>query len=85
VANLHIPTPCYHRDLTPTGTCRICVVEVEKQRFLQVACVFPVSAGMVVHTNSERVVKSRQRMLELMLANHPQDCLVCDLSGDCEL
>jgi NADH dehydrogenase/NADH:ubiquinone oxidoreductase subunit G len=84
-ANLQIPTLCYHRDLTPTGNCRICVVEVEKQRFLQAACVFPVSEGMAVHTRSERVIKSRQRTLELMLANHPQDCLVCDLGGDCEL
>jgi predicted molibdopterin-dependent oxidoreductase YjgC len=84
-AGVHIPTLCYHRDLTPTGNCRICVVEVEKQRFLQAACVFPVSAGMVVRTNSERVIKSRQRTLELMLANHPQDCLVCDVGGDCEL
>ncbi len=84
-AGLRIPTLCYHRDLTPTGNCRICVVEVEKQRFLQAACVFPVAEGMVVHTHSERVIRSRQRTLELMLANHPQDCLVCDLSGDCEL
>jgi predicted molibdopterin-dependent oxidoreductase YjgC len=84
-AGIHIPTLCYHRDLTPTGNCRICVVEVEKQRFLQAACVFPVSAGMVVHTQSERVIRSRQRTLELMMANHPQDCLVCDLGGDCEL
>jgi len=85
VAGVRIPTLCYHRDLTPTGNCRICVVEVERQRFLQAACVFPVSAGMVVRTNSERVIKSRRRTLELMLANHPQDCLTCDLGGDCEL
>jgi predicted molibdopterin-dependent oxidoreductase YjgC len=80
-----IPTLCYHRDLTPTGNCRICVVEIEKQRFLQAACVFPVTEGMVVRTQSERVIRSRRRTLELMLANHPQDCLVCDVSGSCEL
>jgi len=85
-AGVRIPTLCYHRDLTPTGNCRICVVEVEKQRFLQAACVFPVADGMVIHTASERVRKSRGRTLELMLANHPQDCLVCDASsGSCEL
>jgi formate dehydrogenase major subunit/formate dehydrogenase alpha subunit len=84
-AGIHIPTLCYHRDLTPTGNCRICVVEVEKQRFLQAACVFPVSAGMVVRTHSERVIKSRRRTLELMLANHPQDCLTCESGGNCEL
>ena len=84
-AGIHIPTLCYHRDLTPTGNCRICVVEVEKQRFLQAACVFPVTEGMVVKTQSERVIRSRRKTLELMLANHPQDCLVCDVSGSCEL
>ena len=84
-AGIRIPTLCYHRDLSPTGNCRICVVEVEKQRFLQAACVFPVAEGMVVHTQSERVVRSRRRTLRQMLANHPQDCLLCDSSGSCEL
>ena len=84
-AGIRIPTLCYHRDLTPSGNCRMCVVEVEKQRFLQAACVFPVADGMVVHTDSERVIKARRRTLELMLANHPQDCLVCDAAGACEL
>jgi NADH dehydrogenase/NADH:ubiquinone oxidoreductase subunit G len=84
-ANIHIPTLCYHRDLTPTGNCRICVVEVKGQRFLQAACVFPVSEGLVVNTASERVIKSRRRTLQLMLANHPQDCITCDASGSCEL
>ncbi len=80
-----IPTLCYHRDLTPTGNCRICVVEVQGQRFLQAACVTTVWEGMVVETHSERVVRARRMTLELMLANHPQDCLVCDSSGACEL
>ena len=80
-----IPTLCYHRDLTPSGNCRICVVEVQGQRFLQAACVTNVWEGMVVQTDSERVHRSRRLTLELMLANHPQDCLVCDLSGSCEL
>ncbi len=85
-AGIRIPTLCYHRDLTPTGNCRICVVEITGQRFLQAACVFPVAAGMVVNTESERVVRSRRKTLELMLADHPQDCLVCDAaSGSCEL
>src|SRR4030043_2170010 len=82
---LTTPTLCYHRDLTPTGNCRICVVEVQGQRFLQAACVTNVWEGMVVQTHSERVVRSRRLTLELMLANHPQDCLVCDSSGACEL
>jgi predicted molibdopterin-dependent oxidoreductase YjgC len=80
-----IPTLCYHRDLTPSGNCRICVVEVQGARFLQAACITNVWEGMVVQTQSERVVRSRKLTLELMLANHPQDCLVCDSSGSCEL
>ena len=82
---LTIPTLCYHRDLTPTGNCRICVVEVQGQRFLQAACITNVWEGMVVKTHSERVVRSRKQTLEMMLANHPRDCLVCDSSGACEL
>ena len=82
---IHIPTLCYHRDLTPTGNCRICVVEVQGVRFLQAACATSVWDGMQVSTRSERVVKSRRKTLELMLANHPQDCLTCDASGSCEL
>lgn len=82
---IHIPTLCYHKDLTPSGNCRICVVEVTKQRFLQASCVTSVYEGMEVFTKSERVIKARKLTLELMLANHPQDCLVCDASGSCEL
>ncbi len=82
---VHIPTLCYHKDLTPTGNCRICVVEVAKQRFLQAACVTQVWDGMEIQTRSEGAVRSRKLTLELMLANHPQDCLVCDASGSCEL
>ena len=82
---LHIPTLCYHRDLSPTGNCRICVVEVDGQRFLQAACVTIVWNGMVVRTNSERVTRARRMTLEMMLANHPQDCLTCDAGGSCEL
>src|SRR4030067_557757 len=82
---LTIPTLCYHRDLTPTGNCRMCMVKVQGQRLLQAACVSNVWEGMVVQTRSERVIRSRRMTLELMLANHPQDCLVCDSSGACEL
>ena len=56
----HIPTLCYHKDLTPTGNCRMCVVEVEGQRFLQASCVTTVMNNMVVRTSSERVLRSRR-------------------------
>lgn len=83
--SLDIPTLCYHKDLSPTGNCRMCVVEVKGQRFLQAACIAPVSEGMEIHTHSPRVMLDRKMSLEMMLANHPQDCITCDVSGSCEL
>ncbi len=82
---IHIPTLCYHKDLNPTGNCRMCVVEVKGGRFLQAACVTPVWEGMEINTVSEKVMKDRKLTLELMLANHPMDCLTCDVGGECEL
>jgi predicted molibdopterin-dependent oxidoreductase YjgC len=84
-AGIRIPTLCYHRDLTPTGNCRICVVEVEAHRFLEAACVYPVGEGMVVHTASDRVMTARRATLELLLANHPPGELSLDASGSREL
>jgi len=82
---INIPTLCYHRDLTPDGNCRICVVEVKGQRFLQAACVTNVWNGMEVWTDSKRVLNARRTTLEMMLAHHPQDCLVCEANATCEL
>lgn len=82
---VEIPTLCYHKDLTPTGNCRMCVVEVKGGRSLQAACVTPVWEGMDIQTHSEKVTKDRKLTLELMLANHPLDCITCDVSGECEL
>lgn len=82
---IEIPTLCFHKDLSPTGNCRICLVEIAGQRLLQAACVTTVTEGMAVETHSPRVVQSRKLNLELMLANHPDDCITCDVSGECEL
>jgi len=82
---IEIPTLCYHKDLNPTGNCRMCIVEVKGGKFLQAACVTPVWEGMDIQTHSEKVAKDRKLTLELMLANHPQDCITCDVSGECEL
>jgi predicted molibdopterin-dependent oxidoreductase YjgC len=82
---IEIPTLCYHKDLSPTGNCRMCVVEVKGGRFLQAACVTPIWEGMDILTHSDKAIKSRKMSLELMLANHPQDCITCDVSGECEL
>jgi len=82
---VEIPTLCAHPALKPIGACRICLVEVEKQRVLQPACTFPVSEGMVVHTNSLAVREARRFVLELLLSDHPLDCMTCDKAGGCEL
>lgn len=82
---IDIPTLCYHKDLSPTGNCRMCVVEIKNARFLQAACVTQATDGMEVITNSEKVISSRKLSLQLMLANHPQDCITCEASGECEL
>lgn len=88
VAKAHgvrVPTLCYHKDLSPTGNCRMCVVEVKGGRFLQAACVTPIWEGMEIQTTNDKVMHDRKLTLELMLANHPLDCLTCDIAGECEL
>lgn len=82
---INIPTLCYMKDLFPTGACRLCVVEVDGMRGLTPSCAYPVSEGMNVHTNSARVRISRKTIVELLIENHPQDCLVCVRNKNCEL
>lgn len=85
LAGINVPTLCYHPELRPEGACRVCVVEVEGARSLVASCVYPVSEGMVVHTNSAAVRNARKMVVELLLANHPQDCLSCQRNLNCEL
>ena len=82
---VNVPRYCYHPGLSIAGNCRMCLVEVEKSPKLQIACNVPVVDGMVVHTQSDRVKKARQEVLEFLLTNHPLDCPVCDQAGECEL
>ncbi len=82
---LDIPTFCQDPELAPNGACRICVVEVQNGRSLVASCVTPVSAGMVVFTESERVVKARKSILSLLIANHPLVCITCEKTGSCKL
>lgn len=82
---INIPTLCHLKGLTPTGSCRMCVVEVEGQRGLIPSCAFPVYEGMIVDTNSARVRRARKTIVELLIENHPQDCLVCVRNKNCEL
>lgn len=80
-----IPRFCYHPGLPIAGTCRMCTVQVEKAPKLMTACSTPCTDGMVVHTKSEPVQKSRAGVMEFLLANHPLDCPVCDQAGECSL
>ena len=84
-AGIEIPTLCNVEGLTPTGACRLCVVEVEGQRGLVPSCAFPVADGMKVQTHSPRAVKARKTIVELLLADHPDDCLYCVRNGNCQL
>ena len=83
---IEIPIFCYEPRLgAPIGACRMCLVEIEGMRGLQTACSTPVAADMEVRTNSEVAVDAQDGVLELLLANHPLDCPVCDKGGECPL
>ncbi|MFA7289345.1 MAG: NADH-dependent [FeFe] hydrogenase, group A6 [Melioribacteraceae bacterium] len=82
---INIPTLCHMKDLFPTGACRICVVEVDGMRGLTPSCAYPVMEGMKVQTNTPRVRIARKTIVELLIENHPQDCLVCVRNKNCEL
>ncbi len=84
-AGVFIPTFCHDPELTKFGACRMCVVEIAGIRNLPASCVTVATEGMVVHADSPAVQEARKTVLELMLANHPLDCLTCGKSGDCRL
>lgn len=82
---LHVPTICNMKHLSPTGACRMCVVEVEGRENLVSACSFPIEKSLTIKTHSPRVLKARKTNVELLLSNHPDDCLYCERNGSCEL
>lgn len=82
---INVPSLCYHPELRPEGACRVCLVEVEGAKTLVASCVYPVNEGMIVHTNTPAVREARKTVVELLLANHPQDCLSCQRNTNCEL
>ncbi len=89
-AGIDIPTLCYFelagmKFENKPGGCRVCVVEVEGRKNLAPACATDVTEGMVVHTHNARVINARKTVVELILSDHPNDCLRCSKSGDCEL
>ncbi len=82
---IDIPNLCNLEGVHKFGACRLCVVEVEGSKNLQASCMVQVSEGMVVHTNTDNVRKVRKNLFELMISNHPQDCLHCERNLKCEL
>ena len=82
---IDIPRLCYDEDLSAVGACRLCVVEVKGARALVASCAAAVAPGMVIETHSPAVMEARRTILDLLIANHPLDCLTCEKSGDCRL
>ncbi len=84
-AGAEIPRFCYHEKLSIAGNCRMCLVEIENSPKPIASCAMPISEGMNVKTNTEKVEKARKGVMEFLLANHPLDCPVCDQGGECDL
>jgi iron-only hydrogenase group A len=85
IAGVHIPTLCYLPEVQAIGACRVCLVEVQGNKALQASCTLPASEGMAVMTSNERVRKARKFSVEMLLSNHPFDCLACARNLNCEL
>jgi len=84
-AGIHIPTLCWFKGQKPHGACRVCLVEIEGARNLMAACSTPAAPNMVIETNSEKVVKARKLVVELLLSEGNHDCIACEANGDCKL
>jgi NADH dehydrogenase/NADH:ubiquinone oxidoreductase subunit G len=82
---IEIPTLCHHPNLSPDGSCRICVVEVEGSPTLVGSCHTPIRSGMVIHTKSKRVIRSRRLIIELLMAGHTGPCVTDARANECEL
>jgi len=85
LASIDIPTLCYLKEINEIGACRMCIVEVKGARSLCASCVYPITEGMEVFTNTPKVIEARKKNLQLLLSNHRKDCLSCVRSGNCEL
>jgi formate dehydrogenase alpha subunit len=84
-SGVEIPTLCHDNHLSPTGACRVCLVENEQNGALLASCVTPIASGMIINTHSPRVIERRKTIVKLMLASHPDSCLVCDKGNRCQL
>ncbi len=83
--DIYIPTLCYHANLLPIGSCRICIVEAEGYANPMASCTTAAQEGMSVRTQSEKLFSMRQDYLKLLLAYHPLECPICDAGGECDL
>ncbi|MCM8807313.1 MAG: formate dehydrogenase subunit alpha [Candidatus Omnitrophica bacterium] len=83
--NIEIPHLCYDKRLLPNGSCRLCIVEVEGEKRPVASCTYPVFEGMKVYTNTEKIINFRKLTLQLIVSDHPLDCMTCEKSGDCLL
>ena len=84
-AGVEVPHYCYHPGLSIAGQCRLCMVDIEKNPRPQIGCNTQAADGMIVHTQTERVLETRKSIMEFHLVNHPLDCPVCDQAGECWL
>lgn len=84
-AGIHVPTLCHVEGLPPTGSCRLCVVELEETGHLIPSCSYPVREGIKIKTHSPKAINARRTLVELLLASHPDDCLYCEKNNYCEL
>lgn len=75
--NIDIPTLCFLKEINEIGDCRMCVVEVEGKRGFATSCIQKAEEGMVVHTDTEKVIEARRTVLDLILSNHDRECLTC--------
>ncbi|MDY7019472.1 MAG: formate dehydrogenase subunit alpha [Chloroflexota bacterium] len=84
-SGIDIPTLCHDSHLSPIGACRVCLVEDERTGALMASCVTPIASGMAINTHSARVIEHRKIIVKLMLASHPDSCLICDKGNHCQL
>ena len=84
-AGFEIPRFCYHERLSIAGNCRMCLVDMERAPKPIASCAMPAADGMVISTQTDRVKKAREGVMEFLLVNHPLDCPICDQGGECDL
>jgi predicted molibdopterin-dependent oxidoreductase YjgC len=83
--NIYIPTLCHDPRIKPFGACRLCIVEIDGCKRAQASCTTPAAPGMVVRTDTKKLESHRKTIVELLLSDHPDDCMVCKRAGDCKL